>query len=221
MSRDARWKALLELLVERGATVDAGDVLACLHNGRGPAALFCARQGVPLDLEGAAGVGRLDIVRTFLRPDRTLTNGATEKQMIDGFAWAAEYGQTSVVEYMIDAGMPLDSRLRHDGQTALHWAGLDGRADTVRLLVARGAPIHQKDLTYDGTPLDWTIYGWGNRTGLTHAEAEQYYDAVRILVDVGASLNSNWLDVSDNAERGRAKRKLDADPRMRALLGAR
>ena len=212
---------LLELLVERGATVDAGDVLACLHNGRGPAALFCARQGLPLDLEGAAGVGRLDIVRTFLRPDGTLTNGATEKQMIDGFAWAAEYGQTAVVEYMIDAGMPLDSRLRHDGQTALHWAGFGGHADTVRLLVARGAPIHQKDLAYDGTPLDWTIYGWGNRTGLSDAEAEQYYDAVRILVGVGASLNSNWLDVSDNAERGRAKRKLEADPRMRALLGAR
>ena len=209
---------LLQLLLDRGATIDAGDVIACLHNGRGAAALFCARQGVPLNLEGASGVGALDVVRTFLRTDGTLTNGATQKQMIDGFAWAAEFGHTAVVEYMLDAGMPLDSRLRHDGQTALHWAGLDGRADTVRLLVARGAPINQVDLTHGGTPLDWTIYGWGNRN-LTDAEAEAYYDTVKCLVDAGGALNPNWLDVSDDAERGRAKRKLEADARMRQALG--
>jgi len=209
---------LLQLLLDRGATIDPGDVIACLHNGRGAAALFCARQGVPLDLEGAAGVGALDVVRTFLRGDGTLTNGATDKQMIDGFAWAAEFGHTPVVHYMLDAGMPLDARLRHDGQTALHWAGLDGRADTVRLLVVRGAPINQVDLTHGGTPLDWTIYGWGNRGNLSDAEAEAYYDTVKCLVDAGGVLNPNWLDVSDDAERGRAKRKLEADARMQQAL---
>jgi ankyrin repeat protein len=209
---------LLELLLERGASVDAGDVIASLHNGRGAAALFCSKQNVPLDLEGAAGVGNLEAVKTFLRLDGTLTRGATEKQKINGFAWAAEYGHTAVVEYMLDAGMALDSRLRHDGQTALHWAGLGGHSETVRLLVARNAPINRKDLTHDGTPLDWTIYGWGNRGGLSEAEAEQYYDTVKALVGAGAALSSNWLDVSGDAERGRAKRKLEADPRMMALL---
>jgi ankyrin repeat protein len=209
---------LLELLLARGARVDAGDVIASLHNGRGAAALFCATQRVHLDLEGAAGVGDLDAVKTFLRPDGTLTNGATEKQKIDGFAWAAEFGRTAVVEYLIDAGMPLDSRLRHDGQTALHWAGLGGHADTVRLLIARGAPVDRKDLSYDGTPLDWVIYGWGNNGSLSEAEAEQYYESVEALVAAGASFNANWLDVSEDAERGRAKKKLEADPRMQAAL---
>ncbi len=214
---------LLELLLQRGAMIedraDRGAVNACLHNGRGRAARFCAEHGAHLDLEGAAGVGRLDALKTFVRPDGTLMNGATEKQLVDGFAWAAEYGHSTVVEYLIDAGMPLDSRLRHDGQTALHWAGLGGHADVVRLLVARGAPVSQKDLSYGGTPLDWTIYGWGNRGNLTDAEAERYYDSVRQLVSAGASLDPNWLDVSGDAERGRAKRKLEEDPRMRAALG--
>jgi len=208
---------LLELLLEHGAKIDAGDVIACLHNGRGPAALFCARQDVPLDLEGAAGVGRLDVVKTFVKPDGTLTNGATEKQMIDGFAWAAEYGHASVVEYMADAGMPLDSRLRHDGQTALHWAAYGGHANIVRRLIQRGAPVNQKDLSYEGTPLEWAIYAWGNRTGLSDAETEQYYDAVRVLVAAGATLAPAWLDNGDS-ERGRASRKLGADPRMLAAL---
>lgn len=211
---------LLQLLLDRGARTNAADVIAALHNGRGAAALFCSKQDVSLDLEGAAGVGNLDAVKTFLRPDGTLTNGATEKQKIDGFAWAAEFGHTSVVEYMADAGMPLDSRLRHDGQTALHWAGLGGHAPTVRLLIERGAPVNEKDLSYTGTPLDWTMYGWGNRGTLSDAEAEQYYDAVKALVDAGASLNDNWLDVSADAERARAKRKLEGDPRMMALVRA-
>jgi ankyrin repeat protein len=210
---------LLQLLLDRGATVDAGDVIACLQNGRGKAAAFIAARGGHLNLEGAAGVGDVDIVKTFVRPDRTLTNGATEKQLLNGFAWAAEYGHASVVEYLLDAGMPLDSRLRHDGQTALHWAGIGGHAETVRLLIARGAPIDLTDLSYGGTPLDWTIYGWGNRENLSDAEAVGYYEVVERLVGAGASLNPNWLNVSGDAERGRAKRKLEADVRMRAALG--
>lgn len=209
---------LLELLLERGARVDAGDVIAALHNGRGAAALFASKQNVTLDLEAAAGVGHLEAVERFLRPDGTLINGATERQKIDGFTWAAEFGHTAIVEYMLAAGVPIDGRLRHDGQTALHWAGLDGRADTVRLLIARGAPVNLKDLSYEGTPLDWTIYGWGNRGGLTDAEAEQYYETVKALVDAGASLDQNWLDAGGDVERGRAKRKLEADPRMQAAL---
>ena len=139
-------------------------MIACLHNGRGKAAAFIAARGGQLDLEDAAGVGRLDVVKTFVRPDGTLMNGATQKHLIDGFAWAAEYGHTAVVEYLLDAGMPLDSRLRHDGQSALHWAGLGGHADTVRFSSARRA-IDQTD-PYEGAPLDWTGTD-GNRGGLS------------------------------------------------------
>jgi ankyrin repeat protein len=211
---------LLQLLLERGARVDDGDVLASLHNGRGEAAAFCARYATGLNLEAAAGVGRLDRVQHFLRPDGTLTNAATQKQMTDGFAWAAEYGHTGVVEYMLQAGMPLDARLRHDGQTALHWAAWGGHPEMVRLLLERGAPVDIKDRSYDGTPLDWAIYAWGNRSGLRDADAEGYYDVVAQLVRAGGAINSEWF-TDDDRERSRARRRMREDPRMAAALQGR
>src|SRR5439155_21757545 len=60
--------ALLETLLNRGATIDTGGrgaVIGCLHNGRGAAAEFLASRGARLDVEGAAGVGRLDLVERF------------------------------------------------------------------------------------------------------------------------------------------------------------
>src|SRR4029077_16334894 len=56
---------LLELLLAHGATIDTGGrgaVIGCRANGGGEAAEFLAGRGARLDLEGAAGVGRLDLV---------------------------------------------------------------------------------------------------------------------------------------------------------------
>jgi len=211
---------LLDLLLERGAKIDwpkPGDVIACLHNGRGLAAAYLASRGATLDLEGAAGVGRLDVVREYVAADGTVGKGATRKQLIDGFAWACEYGHTNVVEYLVDAGLPLDAQLRHDGQSPLHWAAYGGHPAIVRMLIERGAAVNLKDPTYDGTPLEWAIYAWGNRD-MTGTQADPYYEVVRLLVDAGSSVDPHWLN-EDDAERGRAKRKLLADPRMREALG--
>src|SRR5207244_2325668 len=85
---------LLELLIERVAVIDGPEagraVTGCLHNGRGKAAEFLASRGARLDLEGAAGVGRLDIVKSFFNDDGSLKASATQAQMKDGFAWACE-----------------------------------------------------------------------------------------------------------------------------------
>ena len=62
--------ALMETLMARGASMDqpglAGNshsaVRGCLANGQGRAARFFADRGAHLDLEEAAGVGRLDVV---------------------------------------------------------------------------------------------------------------------------------------------------------------
>src|SRR5688572_19708261 len=61
---------LMDVLINHGAIIDGPDggskVNGCLHNGRGEAAEFFASRGARLDLEGAAGVGRLDVVQGFL-----------------------------------------------------------------------------------------------------------------------------------------------------------
>jgi hypothetical protein len=41
------------------------------------------------------------------------------------------------------------------GAAPLHWAARFASFELVRLLIARGASLTQRDLTYDGTPLAW------------------------------------------------------------------
>lgn len=151
-------QALMKTLLAAGAAVDpGGDIVgACLANGRGQAAEFLSQRGAHLDLEGAAGVGRLDLVRTYFRGDGKLEPGATRKQMQAGLNWACEYGRTSVVEFLLDEGADLTVGDSH-GQTALHWAAVGGQMETVRVLLKRGAPLEAKN-AYGGTVLDQAVW---------------------------------------------------------------
>jgi ankyrin repeat protein len=210
---------LMELLIDHGAMIDGPDggsaVKGCLHNGRGEAAEFLASRGARLDLEGAAGVGRLDVVKSFFKDDGRLKPPAKQQQMKDGFAWACEFGRTSVVDFLLQKGMEVDAKLRHDGQTGLHWAACGGHADTVKLLLEHGAPVDAKDESYGGTPLGWALYAWGNATA-REAERRRYYEVVALLVRAGAKIDSQWHE--DDVDRQRAARELQSDPRMVAAL---
>ena len=68
---------MLELLIARGAAINGAPggwniVNACLANGRKLGAEFIAMHGGKLDLEGAAVVGRLDLVQNFFNEERAL-----------------------------------------------------------------------------------------------------------------------------------------------------
>jgi ankyrin repeat protein len=210
--------ALMQLLIRYGAIIDGPDVGSavngCLHYGRGEAAEFLANRGARLDLEGAAGVGRLDIVSSFFNDDGSLKPPATPKQMKDGFAWACEFGQTSVVDFLLRRGMDVETTLPHNGQTGLHWAACGGHANTVKLLLERGARVGAKDQSYNGTPLEWALYAWGNSPD---AAERHYYEVVALLVWAGAKLDSQWFE-EDDEDRRRAVRKVRSDPGMQAAL---
>jgi hypothetical protein len=206
---------LMAYLLGRGASVGdgsraawAGLINACHANGRPAAAEFLARRRADaLDLEAAAGVGRLDLVQSFFEPDGRLKATATPAQMKDGLAWACEYGRTAVVEFLLDRGLDAGTPLpRPHGQTGLHWAAFNAHVDAVEALLKRHAPVDARDRTFDATPLGWALHAW-QTTPMDGARKERYYRTVDLLVGAGATVEPAWL--TD---------ELRADARMRAAL---
>jgi ankyrin repeat protein len=204
---------LLEILLEYGASVDGipggwNPVIAALHNGRGDAAEFLARRGARLDLEAAAGVGRLDVVKSFFKKNGTLKARATTAQMESGFMWACEYGRFQVVQFLLGKGIRINAQPH--GETGLHWAAYGGHADIVQLLLKRKAPLDIKDKRFGGTPLRWALEGWCYPS--PEAKRAHYHEVVRLLVGAGSR-----IDPAEELD-GAQEKKLRADPLMRAAL---
>jgi ankyrin repeat protein len=205
--------ALLETLLDAGAVIDGAPggwnpLIAALHNGRGEAAKFLAKRGARMDLEGAAGVGRLDVVKGFFNKDGSLKANATKAQMELGFTWACEYGRTSVVAFLLQNGMDIDAQPH--GETGLHWAAYGGHPDIVRLLLKENARVDTKDKRFRGTPLGWALHGWCYRP--RGAKSSCYHEIVSLLVAAGAK-----VDPAKGLDRAQIE-KLRADSRMRAAL---
>jgi ankyrin repeat protein len=110
--------ALMELLLDRGATLDGPDgrVNACLANGRAMAAEYLATRGAKVDLEGAAGLGWIEAVRELF------SKGVTHDTLVGAFGWACQFGRTEVATFLLDHGVRSGEHMRYHEQTGLHWA---------------------------------------------------------------------------------------------------
>jgi ankyrin repeat protein len=203
--------ALLAALLEAGAAVDGvpgglSPVISALHNGRGEAAEFLAERGANLDIEGAAGVGRLDLVRNFFNQDGNLKANTTKAQMESGFLWACEYGRDNVVEFLLQRGVDLGAQA-NTGLTGLHWAVVGGQLATIKLLVGRGAPLEAKN-AYGGTALGQAL--WSAMNGDSGID---YIPVIDMLIAAGAKVEPDslaWLA----QQRGASSTKV----RLEALL---
>jgi ankyrin repeat protein len=204
---------LLDLLLARGARIGAKGagnahalVNGCLANGRLEAAEYLATRGATLDLEGAAGVGRLDLVRSFFNADGTLTATATVAQLYAGFNWACEYGRTDVVEYLLEHGVDVNALTGPHKHIGLYWAAYGAHLDIVKALLKRAPKLDARDAAFGATPLGWAMHAWWEKK--EPAQREPYYEVVALLVAAGAPVERVWLS-KDNA---------GADPRMLAAL---
>jgi hypothetical protein len=179
---------LMKLLLDHGASFDATLVNACLANGRLRAAEFLAERAVPLDLESAAGLGRMDVVTSFYDAQGNLQPNATSEQRDHGFLWACEYGRNDVLEFLLQRGARLDSSA-NTGQTPLHWAVIGGHIDTIKLLLAHGAGPEKKN-AYGGTPLGQALWSALHSTEEMH---QTYLAVIKTLLDAGARIEANML----------------------------
>ena len=180
---------LLQLLLERGARMerpgvaggDHGIVLACLGNGCPEAAEYLAGRGAALGLAAAAGVGRLDVVKTFFDAGGRPREGVTADVVNAGFRHACSYGRDDIVEYLVERGVDLAAH-SGDGQTGLHCAGMSARLDTVRILLEHGAPLEARN-SYGGTVLGQTL--WSAAHG---GDPMLFAPVVEALIAAGAKL---------------------------------
>jgi ankyrin repeat protein len=208
--------ALLEILLDHGAAIESGQrghalIIACLANGRSGAAEFLASRGTRLDLEGAAGVGRLDIVKTLFNRDGSLRPPSTARQLQRGFLWACEFGRNDVVEFLLDKGADIRGQA-DSGETGLHWAVVGGHLSTIKLLLGRGAPLEELN-AYGGTVLSQALWSFIN------GDPEvDYAPIVETLLAVGARIEEGSLEWLEKEWEKQAERPAAAKARIAEVL---
>jgi ankyrin repeat protein len=139
-----------------------------------------------LDLEGAAGVGRLDLVKGFFDDNGRLKPPATKAQMERAFMWASEYGRNEVVEFLLERGAAVQSK-ESTGLTALHWAIIGGQLETIKLLLTRGASLATRNI-YGGDALGQAIWSAINdESGIDHAAT------INLLLEAGSQIEEGSL----------------------------
>jgi ankyrin repeat protein len=198
---------LMDILIDHGASVDGipggwNPLIAALHNGRGRAAVHLAKRGAKLDLEGAAGTGRLAALKTFFDRNGLLKSGATKLQMEYGFMWACEYGHEATARFLLERGV--DVAAMPHGETGLHWAAFGGHARIVKTLLRWKAPLHVEDRRFGGTPLGWALHGW--LAPSPDANKSGFYEVVARLIRDGATFNPD----TPNAKQALADREMRA-----------
>lgn len=185
---------LLELLLARGAVIDEGAVRACLANGCPGAAEFLASRGAELDLEGAAGLGSLDVVKR-LAPD------ATTEQKETALLLACGHGRHNVVAYLVESGVD-PSVADRNGITALHWAAHAADVESVKLLLARNVPLEGRNV-YGGTVLGQALWAALNDPRPNHLEV------IEMLIAAGAKVGDDWFtgrpEIDEALQRGHTR----------------
>jgi hypothetical protein len=188
---------LLQLLLDYGAKIDhktgAGNrqssVLGALANGRPEAAAYLAERGARLNLEAAAGVGRLDVVKSFFKSK----NRPSKKRLQSAFFYACAGGHKDVVTFLLDNGVDLADG-GGTGQTPLHWAVIFGQLEMVKLLLKYKPPLESRNM-YGGTVLGQTM--WSAAHG---GDPKVYTEIIETLIAAGAKVPPRHVPVNKSID---------------------
>jgi hypothetical protein len=179
-----------------GNNVDA--VYACLANGCPEAAQYLAERGAHVGMVGAAGIGRLDVVRP-------LVEAADVSRREMALRYAAGYGQLDVTRYLLDRGVDVDAH-SGDGETALFYAVLGGHIEVVRLLLERGARPGTRNQHGDVTGVAVWKAGLGG-------DPERFVEIIEALVAAGGQLPERHPPVNEKVDAFLTRYGSVADPK--------
>ena len=218
---------LAEVLLDHGAAIngleDTGSpILTALAFGYRETAETLARRGARIDhVVMAAAVGRLDLVREWVKDATTLSKehgpyrgpywvsipDDAKGQIEMALAWACKFGRADVARYLIEVGVSARAQDK-DQMTALHWASASGMLDIIDMLLARGAALEVRN-TWGGTVLDSTTWFVAN---FPQPNAD-YPRVIERLLKAGANPNEVYppltgvTDVDRLLERYRSAEK--------------
>jgi ankyrin repeat protein len=189
-----------QLLLDHGAdpTLPSADgtlpAALAVRTGRADVLDLFAKYGFPVALTGddaflaacARGDGAAARAFTAAEPGLVARLQASDGALVADFAGA---GNTDAVRLLLDLGFDLDSRTSQGGTNAdpaLHVAVWRGWLDTVKLLVARGAPLEATN-GEGATPLSLAVRALVEQSDWTPHGSPQI---VAVLLDAGACVDT-------------------------------
>lgn len=89
--------------------------------------------------------------------------------------------------FYIEQGADIFYASPNDGATALHWAAYCGRDKLVNKLIEKGANPDQRDVLYDGTPVDWAIHELTSNPNSDNIHNQLL--CVKLILKAGADIN--------------------------------
>lgn len=209
-ARAALQVPLAELLLDAGAAIegvarDGSPLLTALAFRYPDTAGALARRGARVEtVLAAAGLGREDVVRTFVTANgepaadvplasvpwiRLSRNprAHVERALI----WAATLSRLAVTKFL--AGQRIDLSVTDEqGFTPLHWAAFQGHEDVVEVLLHRNAPLEARN-NYGGTVLGSTIWASMHVDGIFRTggfTSVDYIPIVERLLAAGARVDA-------------------------------
>ena len=205
---------LVEVLLDHGAAINGledngSPILTALAFGYRDAADTLARRGARIDhVVVAAAVGRLDLVREWVKDATTLSKAHEpyrgpywvsipddpKGQLEMALVWACKFGRADVARYLLEVGVSARAQDK-DQMTALHWACATGMLEIIDMLLARGAPLEVRN-TWGGTVLDSTAWFVANSP---HPNAD-YPRVIERLLQAGADPNEVYPPLTGVAE---------------------
>jgi ankyrin repeat protein len=152
-SNTRRQAALIEALVDAGATATPQSILVTLaHGGFGPVQILLNRS-MALTAPIAAALGRDAELASLLAE-------ASPEDRQAAFGIAVINARLAAARLCLEAGADPNQFLPvHRHSTALHQAAINDDVEMLTLLIAHGARADTRDTLWNGTPLGWAVHG--------------------------------------------------------------